>query len=135
MAKEVATTERRDVAQRYDGGESTRARPLYRPRTDIYETEDHVTVLAEMPGVGPGDIDIKLERGVLTIRGRGQSSTHEGYRRIYAEHDDGDYERAFTLSESIDRESIKARQKDGLLILELPKSPAAKARKIEVKAA
>lgn len=135
MAKEVATTRGQEVAQRYNGGETTRARPLYRPRADIYETEDKVVVLSEMPGVGPNDIDITLERGVLTIRGQTPETAHEGYRQIYAEYGEGDYERVFTVSEEIDRDGIKAQQKNGLLVLELPKSTSAKARKIEVKSA
>jgi len=132
MTKQVATSGSRDVAQRYDGGEDTRARPLLRPRADIYETDESVLVLAEMPGVAPDDVNITLERGVLTIRGRMPDATHERYRQIYAEYGEGDYERIFTLSENIDRESIKAKQKDGVLTLELPKAPAARSRKIQV---
>lgn len=134
MAQDIAARKSREVAPRLDGGEATRARPLFRPRADIYETEDNVILLAEMPGVGPDDIEVTLERGVLTIRGRTPEAAHEGYRQIYAEYGEGDYERVFTLSEDIDRDRIKAKQKDGVLVLELPKAPAARARKIKVKA-
>lgn len=132
MAQQVATTAGRDLAQRYDGGEATRTRPSLRPRTDIYETEDRVMVLAEMPGVGPDGVEVTLERRVLTIRGRSPEVPHEGYRQVYAEYGEGEFERVFTVSEDIDRDGIKATQKDGLLILELPKAGPAKARKIEV---
>jgi HSP20 family protein len=135
MANQVATTRSRDVAKRYDGGETTRARALFRPRTDIYETEDSVIVLSEMPGVGPDDVEITLERGVLTVRGRTPDAPHEGYQRVYAEYAEGDYERAFVVSEDIERDSIKATHKNGLLVLELPKAPAARSKKIQVKAA
>lgn len=135
MANQVATTGSREVASRYDGGEATRARSLFSPRTDIYETNEGIVLVAEMPGVAPEDVDITLERGVLTIRGRMPDATHEGYRQIYAEYGEGNYERVFTLSEDIDRESIKAKQKDGVLTVELPKAPAARSRKIQVKGA
>ena len=86
-----------------------------------------------MPGVGPDDVDVTLERRVLTIRGRTPTIEHKDYQRIYAEYEEGDYERVFTISEDIDRENIKAAQKDGLLVLELPKAEQAKAKKIAVK--
>lgn len=132
MAQEVATTAGRDV-QRLNGGEATRARPTYRPRADIYETDDSVVVLAEMPGVAPDGIDVTLERQVLTIRGRTPEVTHDGYRQVYAEYGEGDYERVFTISEHVDRDGITATQKDGVLTLVLPKAAAAKPRRIEVR--
>jgi HSP20 family molecular chaperone IbpA len=91
-------------------------------------------VLADMPGVSPEGVDISLERRVLTIRGRSAANEHGGYRRVYNEYADGDYERVFTLSENIDRDRIEATLKDGVLRLVLPKAEAAKARKIELKA-
>lgn len=131
MAQQLATSPDRNV-QRLDGGESTRTRPTVRPRADIYETEDSVTVLAEMPGVAPDGVDVTLERRVLTIRGRRPEAAHEGYRQVYAEYGEADYERVFTVSEDVDRDAIKATQKDGLLILELPKAAPARTRRIEV---
>jgi HSP20 family molecular chaperone IbpA len=110
-------------------------RPLFRPRTDIYETKDSVFVVAEMPGVGPDDVEVTLERGVLIIRGRTPEIAHNSYQQVYAEYGEGDYERVFTISEAIDRDSIKAMQKDGLLTLELPKAAPAKARTIKVASA
>jgi HSP20 family molecular chaperone IbpA len=116
-------------------GERTRARATFIPLADIYETPEAIVVLAEMPGVAPNNVDITLERRVLTIRGRSENQEHAKYRRIYAEYDDGDYERVFTLSEDIDRDRIEARHKNGVLHLVLPKAESAKARKIELKAA
>jgi len=83
--------------------------------------------------VAPNGVDITLERRVLTIRGRNAAGDPAGYRRVYDEYADGDYERVFTLSENIDRDRIEATLKDGVLHLVLPKAETAKARKIELK--
>ena len=110
------------------------SRPVFVPPSDIYETKDSIVVLAEMPGVAPDDVDITLERRMLTIRGRSAASVHTGYQRVYNEFANGDYERVFTLSENIDRDRIEATLKDGVLHLVLPKAETAKARRIELKA-
>ena len=133
MAQDMTATAKQEL-DATQAGEPTRPGVLYCPDVDIYETEDRVVVVADMPGVAPGDIDVTLERNVLTIYGRGGKHAHEGYRRIYREYREGDFERAFTLSESVDRERIKATHKDGVLTLELPKAETAKTRKIDVKA-
>jgi len=133
MAMQLATTGNGRFAARGNGGEGSRARPLFQPRADIYETEDSVFVLAEMPGVAPDDVDVTLERGILSIRGHAREERHDGYRQIHAEYGSGDFERVFTISEAIDQDRIRAVQKDGLLTLELPKAAPAKARRIEVK--
>jgi len=87
------------------------------PPTDINETSDNIVVLAEISGVAPDAVDITLERRVLTIRARSGAHDHAGYQQVYDECADGDYERAFTLSEDIDRERIEATYKDGVLHL------------------
>ncbi|GGF12757.1 hypothetical protein GCM10011611_18020 [Aliidongia dinghuensis] len=134
MAQEMTRTRSRAVSRQESGSEATRARPVYRALADIYETGDSIFVLAEMPGVAPDDVDITLERSLLTIKGRAPGAEHKGYRQVYAEYSDGDYERAFTLSEEIDRSRIKASHKNGLLVLELPKAAIAQTKRIEVKA-
>lgn len=128
------TVARKQEAER-SNGEATRANTVYRPTTDIYETGDRVMIVADMPGVAQKNVDVTLDRGVLTIRGTVAVEPHEGYSRVYAEYGEGDYERVFTLSEEIDREKIKATHKDGVLTLELPKAEAAKTKKIRVNAA
>ena len=133
MAQEVRTTEQRTPPATQNRETGTN-RPVFVPPSDIYETNDSLVVLAEMPGVTPDGVDITLERRVLTIRGRSATSEHSGYQRVYSEYADGDYERVFTLSENIDRDRIEATLKDGVLHLVLPKAEAAKARRIELKA-
>ncbi|MEW5424064.1 Hsp20/alpha crystallin family protein [Amorphus sp. 3PC139-8] len=134
MAQEMTTTAKREVTPT-EQGEVTRSAVVYRPDTDIYETEDHVVLVADMPGVAPADVDVNLERRVLTIRGHVHRQAHDGYRRVHAEYGEGDYERVFTLSEEIDRDRIEASHKNGVLTLKMPKAESAKTRKITVKAA
>jgi len=116
-----------------DEGERTRECPVFVPRADIFETEDEVTVVADMPGVDENAVDITLEKSTLTIRGFIDQEIPEGYAQSYAEYGIGDYERSFVLSNEIDREKIEASVKDGVLRLRLPKLDVAKARKIKVK--
>lgn len=134
MSTEVATRPESNVT-RLDERRERRPRTVFRPNTDIVETDDSVIVEAEMPGVARDTVDITLENRVLTLRGSFAERNREGWRAIYSEYAEGDYERAFTLSEDIDREKINATFKNGVLRLELPKAETAKTRKIAVKAA
>jgi HSP20 family protein len=122
--------------QRQEGGaETARGAAVYRPIADIVERDDGVVVQIEMPGVSSDDVEISVERRVLTVRGRGRVTAPEGFRCVYAEYGEGDYERAFTLSQDIDEGRIAAEMRHGVLTLILPRAEAAKPRKIEVKAA
>lgn len=116
-------------------GQATRSAVVYRPNTDIYETEDKVVLMADMPGVAPEDVDVNLERGVLTVRGRVPVQAPEGYRRVHSEYGVGDFERVFSLSEEIDRDRIEASHIDGVLTLKMPKAETAKVRRIAIKTA
>src|SRR6201993_340663 len=133
MAQEVRNIDQRTPPTTQDR-DRIPSRQVFVPPSDIYETRDNLVVLAEMPGVAPDGVDITLERRVLTIRGRNAAGDPAGYRRVYDEYADGDYERVFTLSENIDRDRIEATLKDGVLHLVLPKAETAKPRRIELKA-
>ena len=133
MAREMTRTGRQQQ-QPAEAPESTRGVAVFRPLADIRSTKEGVVLAVEMPGVGPNEVDIDLERRVLTIRGRGRQTSPEGYRRVYSEYPEGDYERVFTLSEEIDEGAIRAEMSNGVLTLTLPKAEAAKPRRIEVKA-
>ena len=115
--------------------ESTRNAPIFGPAADISETEDALFLSLEMPGVSPDALNIMLDQRVLTISGRSRSSALEGYSLTHHEYRDGDYERAFTLSEAIDNDKIEAELKEGVLRLKLPKSLPAPAKTINIKTA
>ena len=90
------------------------------PFIDIYELEDKVIVLADMPGVAREDVDIHTVGNQLTIRG--QCSRQEGIRLI-RECPYCDYHRSLNLSDAIDTERIQAQMRDGVLTLTFPKKP------------
>jgi HSP20 family molecular chaperone IbpA len=115
--------------------ERTTAGKVFIPRVDICETKDAIVLLADMPGVDEKSIDITLEKSVLTLLGRVEPEPYESYRAAYVEYEAGDYERAFTLSDEIDRDRIEASVKNGVLRLTIPKAEPVKLRKINVKSA
>ena len=118
-----------------ESAERTRTRPAYAPRTDIYETDDGLVMLIDMPGVAPDAVEVMLERDTLTIRGRTQDQPPAGFSPIYREYQPGDFERQFTLSDELDAGRIEAQAKDGVLRLVLPKVGPAQTKRIQVRAA
>lgn len=126
--QQVAARTAREAAER------TRTRPLYAPRTDIYETDDGLVIMVDMPGVPAEAADATLEKRMLTIRGRTQDQAPEGFSPVYREYTPGDYERVFTLSEDIDAERIEAQVKGGILRLFLPRAAAAQTKRIQIRA-
>jgi len=133
MAEKNLEVEKQEVEEK-SGVERTRSRRAFVPPASIYETEDHVVVLADMPGVDESALEITLEKNELTIYGSVQPFDVEGYSLAYAEFETGDYRRTFILSNEVDRDSIEAILKDGVLRLVMAKAPEAKARRIAVKA-
>ena len=117
-----------------EGVERTKPRRVFKPDVDITEHKDDTVLTADLPGVDDKSLDITLEKNVITIRGRVEPEIPAGYRLAYGEYEVGDYERAFTLSDEVDKSRIQATIKNGVLRLVLPKAAAAKARKIAISA-
>jgi HSP20 family protein len=113
--------------------ESTIPARVFLPTADIYETNDALNVVLEMPGVDKGAVDIRVEDGVLKIEGRLDFSKYQGLQPLYTEYNVGHYSRSFRLSSKIDQNKIGAELKDGVLSLVLPKVEEAKPRSIQVK--
>lgn len=131
----MEATLQKEEARDISGAERTRTRRVFTPKVDIYETGDVVVLLADMPGVNEEDVDITLEKNILTINGYASGGQHEGYGLAYREYGEGDYERTFALSDEVDRNKIEASMSDGVLKLTLPKAEEMKTRKITVKSA
>jgi HSP20 family protein len=117
--RELATKEERTVPGRF-----------YVPPTDVYETEDALTVVLELPGVTRESVSIELKEDVLRVEARIDFAKYEGLEPVYTEYNVGHYTRSFALSEAVDRERIGAQLEDGVLTLTLPKVAAARPRRI-----
>ncbi len=113
--------------------ESTSTRRTFVPRADIYETTKDIMVVADLPGVDENDIDITVEKNILTIKATVEQEFPKGHSLNYAEYSIGDFLRKFTLPNEIDREGISATMNNGVLRLVLPKSANAQIRKIQIK--
>ncbi len=129
---DIQDTEKQEVDE--SGYERTRDRLAFVPRADIYETADAITVVADMPGVDESTVRVMLEDNVLSINGTVEPVQPEGYELAFSEYRVGDFERAFTLSDQIDRDGIEATVRDGVLRLHLPKITEARRRTITIKA-
>ena len=113
--------------------ESTIPARTFVPMTDIYETDQALTLVMEMPGVEREDVNVQLENDVLRVEGRIDFAKYEGLEPVYAEYNVGHFTRAFTLSDKIDQDGISAELADGVLTLTLKKSKAALPRRIEIR--
>lgn len=108
-------------------GEKTIPVRYFVPATDIFETEDALTVVMEMPGVEKKDLDVHVENDVLRVEGRIDTSKYEGLTPLYTEYNVGHFARSFTLSAKVDSGRINAVVEDGVLTLKLPKVEEARA--------
>ena len=113
--------------------ETSKYRRTYSPRVDIFETEDSVVVLADMPGVSEDTIEITVEKDQLNIKGYVNEIGLEDYEQRYREYDIGDFRRSFTLSEAVSKDEIEATLTNGVLHIVLSKTETAKLRKIAVR--
>lgn len=113
--------------------EQTRPGPMYSPSVDIFENENSLTLLADMPGVKAEDLKIDLRDNVLTLTGHVSSREAPGEQDVLREYASGTFFRQFTVSETIDQAKIDAKLADGVLRLELPKVEKAKPRQISVR--
>jgi HSP20 family molecular chaperone IbpA len=127
MATLTTTTSPRPAARREPG---ERAARTISPRVDIYETDKAYVLLADMPGVTAEGLDVEAERDTLIVRGRVERPATPP---DYQEFELADYQRAFTLTEDLDTEGITAALRDGVLRVEIPKSPQMQPKKIPVR--
>ena len=102
------------------------------PTTDIFETEDALTVVMEVPGVSKEAVDISVENDVLKIEAKIDPSKYDGMEPLYTEYNVGHFARSFTLSNKIDRQQIGAKLEDGVLTLTLKKAKEAVPHKISL---
>ena len=127
--QELQVQQKRELEKKQ---EATVPARFFVPTTDIFETEQALSLIVEMPGVDKSKVDVSVEDGVLTIQGQIDFSKYEGMQPVYTEYIIGHYRRSFSLSNKIAQDKIAAEMQDGVLTLVLPKAEEAKPRRISV---
>ena len=127
--QDLALRQKQEVAARE---ERTAPGRHYTPLTDIYETDNALTIVMEMPGVGKESVNVDLQEDVLRIEGQIDFSKYKGMEPVYTEYNVGHYVRKFSLPSKIDREKISAQLDDGVLTLTLPKVQEVQPRRISI---
>ena len=116
----------------FDRSEGSSLTP-WAPAVDIYETEHELVVKADLPDVKPEDLDVRVEKNILTIRGERKFEKkvdENNYLRV--ERSYGSFSRSFSLANTVNTEAIKADYKDGVLTLGIPKREEARPKQIKV---
>jgi HSP20 family protein len=106
---------------------------VWNPPVDIFETDNHVVIKAELPGFDAKNIEVKLENNVLTLKGERKfekETKEENYHRVEREY--GTFSRSFVMPTAVDAEKVEAEYKDGILNVRLPKREEIKPKSIRV---
>jgi len=129
QSQSLEVQEKKEVVSK---NEQTAPVRYYVPTTDIFETEDALTVVMDLPGVSRQSVDVNVENDVLRIEARIDPSKYEGMEPLYTEYNVGHFARSFTLSNKIDQQQISAQLEDGVLTLTLKKAKEAMPRRISI---
>lgn len=116
-------------------GEAAR-RAMWSPSVNVEESKEELLLTAELPGMNIDDVEIEVENNVLSLRGekREEREEEDKERRYHLwERCYGTFERSFTLPRTVKTDGISAQFKDGILHVQMPKAPEAKAKKIAIK--
>jgi HSP20 family molecular chaperone IbpA len=127
MAKELTVKSPTSLAERQ---EDTRPVRTFVPNVDIRETDEALWLWADMPGAADDSIDIRLDNGQLSIRGKVDVEAYKELSAVYTEYNVGEFVRTFRVGNEVDVEQIEARIANGVLELKLPKQARARARQI-----
>lgn len=135
----ITTTNANEIdVQREDHSLSRTSGPMtnmwtYRPDADIIEQADHYLITLDIPGVRAEDVDLSIDRDVLTVHGRVHHGRTNGSRQwMRQEYGVGDYFRRFQLDETVNIDAIHASCTNGVLALTLPKHEAARPKRIAI---
>ena len=128
-SQDVALREKQELASK---DEQTVPGRTYVPATDIYETEDALTVVMEIPGMDREHLHVSLENNRLRVEGRISVASYEGMEPVYTGYGVGKYARSLDLSNKVDLDNISAQVADGVLTLTLPKVKEMQSRRIPI---
>lgn len=115
--------------------EGTRPGPVFRPDVDILEREDAYLIRADLPGVDEEHVQLRLEKGVLSLDAQLATEPEASWNPLHTEYRVGGFHRQFRLSEEIDEAGVSASMRDGVLELRLPKTERHQPRRIEIQGA
>jgi HSP20 family protein len=106
--------------------------PLWQPAVDVHENAERILLLIDLPGLEQNDLDITVDKNVLSIRGERKTHAPDDGACQHCERVQGPFTRAFTLPGTVDLEAVRAEMKSGVLTLTLPKKAEAKPRQIKI---
>jgi HSP20 family protein len=124
-----------DFRARSPLGEEEITQGAWAPPVDIYETTESIVLEAELPGITKDDIVVEVKDNTLTLKGDKRFEREvkeENYHRV--ERSYGSFQRVFTLPSTVQQDRVKAKFKDGILEITLPKVEEAKPKQIKVEA-
>jgi HSP20 family protein len=127
--QELQVQQKREVEKKQ---ESTIPARLFVPVADIFETDQALSMVLEMPGANKDSVEVSVEDDILTIDGRIDFAKYKGLQPLYTEYNIGNYRRSFEISNAFEQGGISAEMKDGVMTLVLPKAEKAKPRRISV---
>jgi len=107
-------------------------RTLFTPPIDIYESDEGLVLIADLPGVSVKTLELQVQNNKLTLLGRVTNPAPANARLLHKEYEEGDFLRSFILSEDVDHERVTARLNDGVLEVVLPRAAKSTPRRIEV---
>jgi HSP20 family molecular chaperone IbpA len=109
-----------------------RDRALFTPPIDIYESDEGLVLIADLPGVSVKALELQVQNNKLTLLGRVANPVPADARLVHKEYEEGDFLRSFILSEDVDHERVTARLNDGVLEIFLPRAAKTTPRRIDV---
>jgi len=130
----LATNQYRNVCGVQDqSAETGGTGPVWMSPVDIYETENEITIDAQLPGIKREDLQIQVENSLLTLKGSRQPETEVSGKILKAERSYGSFNRSFKIPSNVDQGGIKSELSQGILKIRLPKREEEKPRQIEIK--
>ena len=131
---EVARKESNGGISADPGGRAANAESTLRPAVDIFETDEGITLQADMPGVSKERLNVRVEGTNLLVEGEIAITRQEEMQALYADVRSATYRRSFLLSGELESSRIEANLKDGVLTVRIPKRAELRPRRIEVRA-
>jgi HSP20 family molecular chaperone IbpA len=130
---EVARAQSNGGVSKEQNGRAAAPEPALRPAVDIFETEDGVTLRADMPGVSKDRLNLRVDGPNLLVEGRIGITPQDQMQALYADVRSAVYRRTFALSNEFEADKIDANLKDGVLTVRIPKRAELRPRRIEVR--